>query len=113
MVAKKKIDLALFGNPEAGNNWESLSFTNVRGNGWVDAPEFPSVFKEPKTKAMLTCYVDDFDVQASASDSAKHWKDLEKVIEFKDPPRYLSEEQTGHLGCHIGCTRPKRRMDTR
>ena len=82
------LDFALFGHPEAGSIWDNHSFTCVRGVGWVDAPQFPSVFKEPETKAMLTCYVEDFDMQASQKDSERHWKDLEKVIEFKDPPRY-------------------------
>ena len=36
--------------------------------------------------------------------SESHWKDLERVIEFKDPPRYWSEKPTAHLGCQYRVT---------
>jgi len=48
---------------------------------------------------MLTAYVDDFDLQASKEDSEKHWKGIEKKIDFKEPARYWSQEPTSHLGC--------------
>ena len=53
---------------------------------------------------MITVYVDDFDLQATEKDSEKHWKDLERVIDFKDPPRFWSEKPTAHLGCQYRVT---------
>ena len=75
----------MFGHPEAGNILENRSFGKIRELKWVDAPEYPSVFKHSESKGLLTAYVDDFKIHASKSDSEKHWKDLEKAIEFKDP----------------------------
>ena len=101
------LELALFGHPEAGNILENFSFEELRKLGWEDAPEFPSVFKHKKTKAMLTGYVDDFDMQASQKDSEKLWEDIAKAIDFKDPPRYWSNEPTPHLGCVYRTTQTK------
>ena len=99
--------LALFGHPEAGNIWENHSFGKIREQKWIDAPEYPSVFKHATTKGLLTAYVDDFEMHASKAASEQHWKDLEKVIEFKDPPHYWSNEPTSHLGCRYRVTQKK------
>ena len=101
------LDLALFGHPEAGNIWQDFSFGQLRSLEWKDAPEFKSVFMHKKSKAMLTGYVDDFDMQASKEDSKRHWEEIEKVIEFKEPPRYWSNEPTPHLGCQFRTTQVK------
>ena len=67
-----ELDLALFGHPEAGNIWESHAFSRLRKLAWKDAPEFPSVFKHTDG-SILTCYVDDFELQASLEATPKHW----------------------------------------
>ena len=106
------LELALFGHPEAGNIWQNFSFEKLRKHGWEDAPEFPSVFKHSETKGMLTAYVDDFDLQASHDSSERHWKELEKDIDFKEPPRYWSQKPTSHLGSCTEPARSKPEMDT-
>ena len=69
------LELALFGHPEAGNIWQNHSFAQMKKLEWAEAPAFPSVFKHSETKAMMNCYVDDFNMQAKDEDSAKHWAD--------------------------------------
>ena len=67
-----ELELALFGHPECGNIWENRAFTRLREKGWVDAPEFPSVFKH-KDGSILTCYDDGFELQSTLEVCDHHW----------------------------------------
>ena len=77
-----ELDLALFGHPEAGNLWENHAFKRLRPLGWEDAPEFPSVFRNRRAGSILTCYVADFELQASFEHTVEHWVEIGKVIVF-------------------------------
>ena len=56
-------------------------------------PEFPSVLKHRKDDSILTCYVDDFELQASIEKTPCHWDDIGKVIDFSE-----AHEVWGHDG---------------
>ena len=77
-----ELDLALFGHPEVGNLWGNHAFSKLRPQGWEDAPEFPSVFKNKLDDSILTCYVDDFELQSSEEGTPQHWAKIGSVIEF-------------------------------
>ena len=94
-----ELDLSLFGHPVAGNRWDLKMDTSVQKADFVQAPQWKAVYKQPKTGAGLGVYVDDFELVASAEDTPKIWKELEKHIEFKEPYHIWGEEPTRHLGC--------------
>ena len=112
-----ELDLALFGHPEAGNLWENHAFSRLRPQGWEDAPVFQSVFKNKNDNSILTCYVDDFELQASVQNTPTYWKEIGKVIEFPGPHEVWGyrceneklipepEKATAHLGCRYRVTR--------
>ena len=75
---------ALFGYPEAGNIWENHAFSRLRKLGGKDALEFPSVSKHTDG-SILTCYVDDFELQATLEATPKHWEQIGSVIDLSDP----------------------------
>ena len=79
-----ELDLALFAHPEAGNLWENHALSKLRPQGWQDAPEFPSVFLNKNDQSILTCYVDDFELQASVERTPNHWKPIGDVIDFSE-----------------------------
>ena len=106
-----ELDLALFGHSEAGNLWENHAFSKLRPQGWEDAPEFPSVFKHKLDNSILTCYVDDFELQSSEENTPQHWAKIGSVIDFSEEHEVWGyktengklvpepEKATAHLGC--------------
>ena len=79
-----ELDLALVGHPEAGNLWENHAFSKLRPQGWEDATEFPSVFKHKLDDGVLTCYVDDFELQSSEGGTPQHWAKIGSAIDFSE-----------------------------
>ena len=80
--------------------------TSVGKADFKTAPQWESVFKQD-TGAGLGVYVDDFELVAPKGKSAAIWKELEKHIELKEPPKYWGKEPTRHLGCHYSVEQRK------
>ena len=73
--------------------------TSVGKCDFTKAPQWRAVYKQPKTGAGLGVYVDDFELVASAEDTPKIWKQLEKHIEFGGEHVVWNDTPTKHLGC--------------
>jgi hypothetical protein len=91
--------LALFGHPEAGSIWEEHSVKKLLLCNFQSNKEFKSVFRHPETSSIMTAYVDDFELEATDENAKRLWKELEKHIDFKDPPEYWGGQGVQHLGC--------------
>ena len=91
--------LSLYGHPVAGNRWDSQMDESVKSVGFVKAPSWKAIYKQPATQAALDVYVDDFEVAASPENTQRIWEDLAKKIEFKEDFHIWGEDPTRHLGC--------------
>ena len=89
------MDLAIYGHPESGNNWEEFCNSRVTGIGWKKMGwELHSVYYHEKYKAVLIIYVDDFRVAAPEEHHEQIWKELREVLELEP------ESEDGRL---LGC----------
>ena len=77
--------LNLYGHPLAGNVWGSDCEKRVLSCGWQKIPNWPCVYHNPKAKALLVVYVDDFKLAAKRSDIAGLWTQLRSCINLDDP----------------------------
>ena len=73
---------SLYGHPEAGAHWENHLERIIKGLGGEAIPEFPSSYFFPKTKLLLTVYVDDFTLSGPAEHHAKFWETLRKQVDL-------------------------------
>ena len=94
------LELSLYGHPEAGNRWESTMTDSAGRAGFQPAPQWKSIFKEPKSGAALGVYVDGFEMAAPGDRTADLWAELDKWIEFGKPAAVWGSEPVRHLGCH-------------
>ena len=84
--------LALFGHPEVGSLWEEFFVGKLKKLKWQTHSDFPSVFRHGETESIMSAYVDDFELEAFYEKSILLRQDLEKQIEFKDPPTYWGSD---------------------
>ena len=70
---------------------------SVHEEGWISCfGGAPGLFYDPVRDCECTVYVDDFVLVAPPSLEAGIWKQLEKLIDFRDPPEPISR----HLGVY-------------
>ena len=74
---------SLYGHPEAGAHWEKHLERIIKELGGETIPEFPSSYFFPKTKLLLTVYVDDFTLSGPAEHHAKFWETLRKQVDLE------------------------------
>ena len=55
-----RLNLALYGHPDAGGYWESHCNDKLKAGGFEPIPDWNSVYWHPKFKLLLMVYVDDF-----------------------------------------------------
>ena len=48
-----RLRLALYGHPDSGGYWESHCREKLRGQGFEDVEDWPSVYWHPVLKALL------------------------------------------------------------
>ena len=75
---------ALYGHPEAGALWEKTLQTIMTELGWRNLQGHGGVFVHTKSKAIMVVYVDDMLLLASLRDTGRHWRALEKKVDFKE-----------------------------
>ena len=83
---------ALYGHPESGGHWENHLAEALLLRGSKPITDFPSNFWFPKTRLMLTVYVDDLLLSGPTQHHEKFWMDLQtgdKPIKI-DPPEPLN-----------------------
>ena len=97
--------LSLYGHPVAGNRWDGQMDKSVHKASFQRAQPWKGIYKQDGTDAGLGVYVDDFELVASAEDTPKIWKQLEKHIEFGGPHQVWGEKDTRHLGCQYQVSR--------
>ena len=68
----------------------------MRKAGFLALEGSPGFFYDPVRNCECTVYVDDFVLVAQPSNEASIWKQLDGLIDFKDPP----EQITRHLGVY-------------
>ena len=67
-----RLVLALYGHPDAGGFWEQHCERALKSVGYIQVPEWKSVFMHPKLGVMLVVYVDDFKMAGPRRISVKH-----------------------------------------
>ena len=75
---------SLYGHPEAGAHWEKHLEKIITGMGGVPVPEFPSSYSFPKSKLLLTVYVDDFTLSGPSGEHASFWKRLREKVDLEE-----------------------------
>ena len=76
--------LALYGHPKAGKIWEGDCTQRVKKCGWIELSEsWPNVFRQPKIKAFLLIYVDDFKLVAKSKHQKGLWEKSKGVIDTR------------------------------
>ena len=85
---------ALYGHPESGPMWDKKLHDCMRKAGFLALEASPGFFYDPVRDCECTVYVDDFVLVANPSVEAAVWKQLDSLIDFKDPPETISR----HLG---------------
>ena len=74
---------SLYGHPEAGAHWERHLERIIHQMSGELTPEFPSSYFFPKTRLLLTVYVDDFTLSGPAEHHAAFWKRLRRDVELE------------------------------
>ena len=87
---------ALYGHPESGPMWDKKLHQCMRKAGFLALEGSPGFFYDPVRDCECAVYVDDFVLVAKPSSEAGIWKQLEKLIDFKNPPEPISR----HLGVY-------------
>ena len=76
---------ALYGHPDAGGLWERRLKTIIKSLGGEEVPEYPGNFWFPKTKLLLSTYVDDLTLSGPAGAHDKFWKQLTSQVDVEPP----------------------------
>ena len=76
---------ALYGHPDAGGLWERHLKTIIKSLGGEEVPEYPGNFWFPKTKLLLSTYVDDLTLSGPAEAHDKFWKQLTSQVDVEPP----------------------------
>jgi hypothetical protein len=87
---------ALYGHPESGPMWDKKLHQCMRTAGFKALEGSPGFFYDPVRNCECTVYVDDFVLVAQPSNEASIWRQLDKLIDFKDPPEPISR----HFGVY-------------
>ena len=74
---------SLYGHPEAGAHWERHLEKIIATMGGEIVPEFPSSYFFPKTKLLLTVYIDDFTLSGPSANHAEFWRRLREDVELE------------------------------
>eukprot|EP00971_Amphidinium_carterae_P139238 2759140-Amphidinium_carterae.1 len=89
-----RLKRALYGHPEAGKVWEDHLSEILKSTGWYQCPGVASTwlrkFPGHDVKASLVVYVDDLLLATPPEVEARVWAELEKKLDFKDPPEDVS-----------------------
>ena len=88
--------LALYGHPDSGGYWEKHCISVLKPLGWEPVPTWPSVFWNPKRKALLVVYVDDFALAAHEKHHDELWKQVKSVTSMGKEVDYGR-----FLGCNL------------
>ena len=76
---------ALYGHPEAGGHWERHLKGIISRLGGEEIPEFPGNFFFPKTRLMLSTYVDDLTLAGPKESHASFWNALCGLVDVEPP----------------------------
>ena len=87
--------LALYGHPDAGGYWEKHCDSHILSEGFIQVPDWRSVYWHPNLKTLLIVYVDDFKMSGPVQSVAKAWEKLRKGLVIEDP---------SPAGKFLGCT---------
>ena len=90
---------ALYGHPEAGEDWAQHSKAAILSVGFVEVPGFPSTYWHNKLRTVVCQYVDDFMVSGPATSMKSTWQLLRSVITMDEP-----EPTSRFLGCRYDIT---------
>ena len=78
---------SLYGHPEAGGHWEKHLESILFELGAVSIPEFTSMYWFPKTKLLLTVYVDDLTLSGPSQAHQDFWKLLGARVDIEPPTK--------------------------
>ena len=70
--------------------WDKKLHERMRKAGFLALEASPGFFYDPVRGCECTVYVDDFVLFAPHHLEAGIWKQLEKLIDYKDPPELIS-----------------------
>ena len=90
-----RLVLALYGHPDAGGFWEQHCERALKSVGYIQVPEWKSVFMHPKLGVMLVVYVDDFKMAGPKENLSKAWDLVKSKIKMEEAApikRYLGCE---------------------
>jgi len=85
---------ALYGHPEAGEDWSQHSKAAILSLGFKEMPAFPATFFHPRLRTIVCQYVDDFLVSGPTSSMSETWSLLQSKITIDKP-----EATSRFLGC--------------
>ena len=88
---------ALYGHPEAGDDWFiHLSQIMTKDLGFVAVESFPSLWWNEQTRVLVAAYVDDIVCSGGVSEVQNFWERLKNKVEVGGvtiPGRFLGRSQ--------------------
>ncbi len=90
------LEKALYGHPESGPTWDKKLHASMKKAGFQHLEGSPGFFYDKARGVECTVYVDDFILISPPALEAKVWKQLESMIDIKDP----QEPVTRYLGIY-------------
>ena len=106
-----RLNLALYGHPDAGKFWEEKCDERCREVGFEPIPDWPSCYYHAGWKIVMIVYVDDFKMAGPKQNLPKAWSALRGEVKKRpDGTEYrtgLVIEDPKPAGHFLGCTHIK------
>ena len=87
--------LALYGHPDAGGYWEKHCHDALLERGMKSVPDWPSVYFDVSSHALLMVYVDDFKAAGPPAALDDLWARIRPRLQVGEP---------GPVSVFLGCT---------